>query len=205
MIPADDRQLFKQAFSDHVDNLTPKFEIEHRLVAATRKGKWLSVKGKVVERDESDNPIRFIGRVEDITQRKLIEKRIHSALEKEKELLDLKSYFISKVSHEFRTPLATILSSIEILENYYPQLKDAEKEKQFVTIHNCIDDLIEMLTDVITLNKPDLANPEAGMVKLELIGYVSQLIENVKQSFSKAPQIVFLPGAGSFSAKMNEK
>lgn len=54
----------------------------------------------------------------DITQRQRAEAEIRKALAKEKELNELKSHFVSTTSHEFRTPLATILSSAELLEHY---------------------------------------------------------------------------------------
>lgn len=205
LIPPEDVRNFQKAFSDHANNLTPKLDIEHRIITSARKEKWLSVKGKVVARDQNDNPIRFIGRVEDITQRKVIEKQIQSALEKEKELHDLKSSFISKASHEFRTPLATILSSTEILENYLPQLNEEERGKQFVTIHKCIDALIEMLTDVITLNKPELKNPDLGAIVFDVVAFVGDLIEETRKSFPKTPRISYLPKQPSQKIYMSEK
>ncbi len=54
----------------------------------------------------------------DITSRKRAEEEIHKALAREKELNELKSRFVSMTSHEFRTPLSTILSSTELLEYY---------------------------------------------------------------------------------------
>lgn len=54
----------------------------------------------------------------DITERKRAESEICSALEKEKQLSELKSRFVAMASHEFRTPLTTILSSTELLEHY---------------------------------------------------------------------------------------
>jgi signal transduction histidine kinase len=53
--------------------------------------------------------------VRDITDRKQAEADIRNALAKEKELSELKSRFVSMTSHEFRTPLTTILSSAELL------------------------------------------------------------------------------------------
>lgn len=55
---------------------------------------------------------------QDITERKRAEAEINNALKIEKELNELKSRFITMASHEFRTPLATLLSSTELLEHY---------------------------------------------------------------------------------------
>ena len=60
----------------------------------------------------------------DISKQKEMEKTILEALKKEKELNELKSNFISMASHEFRTPLTTILSSTELLEKYHQKWEE---------------------------------------------------------------------------------
>lgn len=65
---------------------------------------------------------------QEIINRLQAEAMVHAALEREKELSDLKSRFITTASHEFRTPLTTILSSSELLERYSP-INLASKEQ----------------------------------------------------------------------------
>jgi len=72
----------------------------------------------------------------DITQRKQAETQLLRTLAREKELSQLRSHFVSMVSHEFRTPLGVIQSSAEILEDEIlalkrPRLKSSEKESRF--------------------------------------------------------------------------
>ena len=64
----------------------------------------------------------------DITQRKQAEIELFRTLAREKELGQLRSKFVSMVSHEFRTPLAIIQSSAEILDDYLDQLEPAERK-----------------------------------------------------------------------------
>src|SRR6202040_199358 len=62
----------------------------------------------------------------DITQRKQAEAEMLRTLAREKELGQLRNKFVSKVSHEFRTPLAVIQSSAEILDDYLDRLGKSE-------------------------------------------------------------------------------
>ncbi len=78
--------------------------------------------------------------IRDITERKQVETEIRNALEKEKELGELKSRFVTMASHEFRTPLATILSSSELLEYYshkWPEEKKLKHQQRIQSSRKC--------------------------------------------------------------------
>src|SRR3974377_2218384 len=66
----------------------------------------------------------------DITHRKRAEEELLKTLEREKELSQLKSNFVSMVSHEFRTPLAIIQSSAELLREFYKKMQPDERNDQ---------------------------------------------------------------------------
>ena len=70
----------------------------------------------------------------DITQRKQAEAELHRTLAREKELGQLRSNFVSMVSHEFRTPLAIIQSSAEILSGYLERLEPTQRKEQLQSI-----------------------------------------------------------------------
>lgn len=84
----------------------------------------------------------------------------HVALEKEKELSELKSRFVSMASHEFRTPLSTILSSTTLLKKYEGDDVDDKKEKHFNRIKKNVLALTRILNDFLSLDKL-----ESGAVK----------------------------------------
>lgn len=86
-------------------------------------------------------------------ERILYETEINTALRKEIQLNELRSNFISLISHEFRTPLQAISLSAGILQKYYDKLDNTQKDKQIERIHKSIKDLSDMIENVILYNK----------------------------------------------------
>lgn len=81
------------------------------------------------------------------------QKSLHLALEKERELSDMKSRFVSMASHEFRTPLATILSSLSLVTKYGQQ-NDKEKQERHVSkIKSSINILTDILNDFLSVSR----------------------------------------------------
>jgi signal transduction histidine kinase len=90
-----------------------------------------------------------------------VETELLVAVQREKELSEMKSKFVSTASHEFRTPLATMLSSAELLEHYSENLSPAEKLNLLKTIQSGAKRMSEMIDDLLTLD-------ESGVLKLNL-------------------------------------
>ena len=88
-----------------------------------------------------------------ITERKRAEAEILKTLEKEKELSELKSHFVSMASHEFRTPLATILISSEMLKYYGHKLSEAKKVKRLDDIAEQVQRMTQLLDEVLLVGK----------------------------------------------------
>src|SRR5699024_7507517 len=99
----------------------------------------------------------------DITVRKKIEasernyqkkiSEILSSLRKEKELNDMQSNFISMASHEFKTPLATILSSATLLSKYTETEQQPRRDKHIDRIQSAVRNINRMLNNFLTINK----------------------------------------------------
>lgn len=91
--------------------------------------------------------------MQNVTRRKLMEEGLIKALEKEKELGELKSRFVTMASHEFRTPLTTILSSTFLLENYAGQNYEKEKVIHTNRIRRAVNNLTLILNEFLSLEK----------------------------------------------------
>jgi signal transduction histidine kinase len=99
----------------------------------------------------------------DITERKRADEEIKNALDKEKELSELRSRFISMASHEFRTPLTSILTSTEILESFFTKLTEDQRNKNITRIKDNIRHMTQLLNDVLLIGKT-----QAGKLQLNL-------------------------------------
>lgn len=90
----------------------------------------------------------------DAIQRLAESKRdVMNALEKEKELNELKSRFITTASHEFRTPLGTILSSSSLIGRYDSAADLDKRKKHIERIKSAVNNLTEILNDFLSLEK----------------------------------------------------
>ena len=114
---------------------------------------WCQIYGNYVDPDDLSRGT--IWTYLDITERKRAEEDIRRALERERELNDLKSRFVSMTSHEFRTPLATILSSAELLEQYGERLPPEEKRDLQRSIRGAVERMTKMLDNVLTIGKAE--------------------------------------------------
>ncbi|HHM21527.1 MAG TPA: HAMP domain-containing histidine kinase, partial [Bacteroidetes bacterium] len=81
------------------------------------------------------------------------EAELKELLEKEKELNELKSRFVSMASHEFRTPLSTILSSVELVEAYHKTEHQPNREKHIARIKKSVNHLTSILNDFLSLSR----------------------------------------------------
>lgn len=149
----DDLELCYESIRRHLSGEFEVYVNEHRLLCKDGTYKWILDRGKVFERSESGEPIRLIGTHTDITQRKILEKKLMDTIEKEKELNDLKSHFLSTASHEFRTPLSSILMLSEMLLSYQHKMDNEQIALRLQRIKENIVHLTSIVNDVLQLSK----------------------------------------------------
>ncbi|MBI1840031.1 MAG: PAS domain S-box protein [Verrucomicrobia bacterium] len=97
----------------------------------------------------------FSAFIRDITDRHLAQENLVRALEREKELHQLKNSFVSMVSHEFRTPLEVILSSSNILDRYLDRLAPEKRSAQLRAIRKSVRRMNDLLDEVLLLGRID--------------------------------------------------
>jgi len=153
-IPAEDVLIMLEDGAKSDIDRTGHFVSEHRLQnPITHKIKH--VRTQVLPVIYNGKIQRLVGFIEDITNVVLSEKKLKENLSKEKELNKLKSYFISMVSHQFRTPMAIIQSNIELIElkaKKHPEFQSSVM-KHTERVETEIKWLTELLSDILLLEK----------------------------------------------------
>ncbi len=134
----------------------------------------------IPEFDIDGNVCSIIISARDITEFKKLQLEIEDALEKEKELNQLKNRFISMISHEYRTPLTSILSSAEILELGDEKYTKEKKKIHFARIQKNVDYLINMIDEVLYANRIDSNRIELSFQKINLADFCTEIFDEMK-------------------------
>ncbi len=139
--------------------------------------------------------------VEELEKTKM---NLFDALEKERELNELKSRFVSMASHEFRTPLATILSSLSLVTKY-GELNEKEKQNKHISrIKSSISDLTDILNAFLSVSKLEEGKVEYVPEKFNIQEYVSEIITEM-QSVAKENQKINYKHTGNEVGLLNKK
>ncbi len=141
----------------------------------------------------------------EIIERQRLEEELRNALMKEKELSDLKSNIISVVSHEYRTPLATILSSSELLEHYSHKWSEDKRQLHFHRIQSSVHHLTQLVSDVLTISKAEVGKLEFCPSPLDLVTLCQELLEELQPTLKNQHSITFNTQGVCRSACFDEK
>ena len=115
---------------------------------------------------------------------------LKNALEQEKKLNELKSRFVTMASHEFRTPLASILSSSELLEHYSHKWSEEKKLNHLHRIQTSVKHMTGLLNDVLLLGKADAGKLELNPSQINLVQFCQELVEEIQLTI-QTHQIIF--------------
>lgn len=146
----------------------------------------LGLQSQIQERKIAENALK-----ESLEELKKAEKEILQSLEKEKELNELKSRFVSMASHEFRTPLTTILSSANLISRYKEEEKQENREKHITRIRNSVHNLTTILNDFLSLEKLESGALTFKAEHLVLDGLITETIEEMQLSLKEGQLIKY--------------
>ena len=129
--------------------------------------------------------------IQNVTDVRKAEVEIREALNKEKQLNELKSKFVSLASHEFRTPLSTILSSASLAEKYSQSGDDEKRIKHFERIKSSVKNLTEILNDFLSLEKLEAGKLEVRPSQFDIVHFAEDLKEEMQTLTKHGQQIVY--------------
>ena len=173
----EDRDRLIATSTEHLQK-KQNFEIDYRIVRPDASVRWVGVRSFLI-RNEAGSVTRIAGLAEDVTERKQAETEILNALAKEKELGDLKSRFVSITSHEFRTPLTTIMSTAELLEHY--KWTKQEEVEQLHQIQDAVREMLHLLEDILLIGTADAGQLRFNPEPVELNEFCQHLVSQIEQ------------------------
>lgn len=112
------------------------------------------------------------------------------SLEKEKEVNDLKSRFVSMASHEFRTPLSTILSSISLLAKYETTEDQPKRDKHIDRIKSSVKTLTDILNEFLSLGKIEEGKVEVNFESFDLNEFIQGVINEMNVLLKNGQELV---------------
>jgi len=174
-----DRPLLAGAMNRAITEGKP-YELELRVIRPDGEIVYTLSQGEP-EVDASHQTVRLIGAVLDITERKKGEIALQNALEREKELNELKSRFVAMASHELRTPLATILAAAETLLAYGDRLEAGQMERRLNKIRERVEHLQAIIGDVLQLTRIEAGTQQFNPEIVELDAFCADIVSDWRE------------------------
>jgi PAS domain S-box-containing protein len=165
---------------------------------------WVEMGGSCLRPNDPDSGV--IWTFLDITERKKSESEIREALEQQKALNELRSRFVAMTSHEFRTPLAAILSAEELLRHYGDRLPQTERVEVLDSIASGVQRMSRMMDRVLLLGKADAGMLDFTPERVELLPLCRQFIDEARaQQPESRSEVVTEFGEGVGEGVYDEK
>ena len=119
------------------------------------------------------------------------QQELSEALEKEKQLSEIKGRFVSMASHEFRTPLSTVLSSASLLSKYTTTDDQEKRNRHVEKIKNSVNHLNDILEDFLSLGKLNEGKVEINVSEFDLHSFLDDTLDEMKGLLKKGQHFVF--------------
>jgi PAS domain S-box-containing protein len=177
IIHPDHREEMEAYFMDEVIGKRTQFNKEYKIIRANDKvPRWVWGKGELTL-DESGEPIKMIGTILDITERKTVEEALISAKEQAEENDRLKTAFLNNISHEIRTPMNAIIGFAGFLNE--PNLQPEKRNYFTEIICNASNQLLSIITDIINIATIEAGQETIKKTKLN----VNTILRNLYNQF----------------------
>ena len=197
-----EEELFVIAF---IVDITKRKEIEANMVHQQIELEKVSMEIRKLNAElEAKVEERTLILKEALQQLEQSQMELSDALEKERQLGEIKSRFLSMASHEFRTPLSTVLSSASLLSKYKKEDEQEKREKHIEKIKNSVKHLNDLLEDFLSLGKLDEGKVTVNCVETDLKGLIAETVEEMN-GLTKENQLIKYEHQGPENAVTDSK
>ena len=118
-------------------------------------------------------------------------EELSESLVKANELNELKSNFVSMASHEFRTPLSTVLSSAYLIEKYSTTDDQPKREKHLQRIISSVNMLTDILNDFLSVGKIEEGKIQVRLTQFNIKSAIATIAEEIKNNLKKNQEISY--------------
>ncbi len=139
----------------------------------------------VIPRTSQGEPMFISAIMHDITAERAAEAELRKTLERERELSELKSNFVSLVSHEFRTPLEIIMSSVDNLDRYHERLPQEKRQQLLHSIHRAVRRMAGMMEEVLVLGRLETDRVTFRPVPLDLATVCRRICDEIESATNR--------------------
>lgn len=130
-----------------------------------------------IERKQVSEALRTVNQVLEVQVQQRTDELV-----KAKEINQLKTEFVSMLSHDFRSPLTTIMLATGLLQNNDHQLTKEKKLNNFQLIRSAINDMAQLLDEVLLISQADAGKLKCKLALLDLITFCQQLVSDAQLS-----------------------
>ncbi len=153
-----------------------------RIITGAGEVRTLEVSAVLIEWSQRNATLLF---VVDATARMQAEETQRVALQQQIALNDMKARFITMASHEFRTPLATIHGSVELLQHYEDRMPADKKQQTLQKIDDAVERMTHMLENVLVIGRTDAGRLEFKPRPLSVTTFCHGLVDEVRSAMAR--------------------
>jgi signal transduction histidine kinase len=141
----------------------------------------------------------------EISARKRHELGVQANLARERQLSEMKSQFVSVASHEFRTPLAAAVGTLELFERHAAKLTEAKRAELIARMQRSLGRLTEIMNDVLQLSRADSGRVKATRMNADLVRFAQDILHEVESGDGKKHRLVFAATGGNGPVPVDTK
>ncbi len=182
LVHPDDKLIVLPILEAHLKGENPIYETEHRMLHKSGEWIWILDRGKVVKRDENNNPLRAVGTHHDITTKKLIEIEQNRAKEIAEKNLKIREQFLANISHEIRTPMNGIIGMAELALK--TQLTE-EARDCINTIRESSNHLLVIINDLLDFSKIEANKLNFNFDEINLENFLKKTFDFLSTKFNE--------------------